>query len=75
MATAMNRRNTKKVKALNNDALAQLIKALQGAIPESISLLECAQQESKRRHKKRVDQESLHQKWLLKGNPDGDQSN
>lgn len=71
MASAMNKRNTKRVRAMSTVQLQDIVRELKLQIPEATSLLDCAQKEQRRRARVITDRQSLYQK--LKGPPHGDQ--
>ena len=71
MASAMNKRNTKRCKSMSDIQLQDLIKALKKEVPEATSLLDCAERESKRRYHAKRDRESLYDK-MKKDPDDGD---
>ena len=56
MATAINRRNRKRCKAMSTRDLRTLIGTLEPEVREATSLLECAKQEYRKRSRREKDQ-------------------
>lgn len=56
MATAINRRNRKRCKAMSTRDLRTLIGVLEPEVREATSLLECAKQEYRKRARREKDQ-------------------
>lgn len=56
MATALNRKNRKRCKAMSTTQLRTLIAALEPEVRAATSLLECAKQEYRKRSRREKDQ-------------------
>ena len=57
MATALNRKNRKRCKAMSTTELRTLITTLEPEVREATSLLECAKQEYRKRSRREKEQE------------------
>lgn len=72
MVSVLVKRSTKKVKALASTELDRLIKELRATIPETTTMLQCAEKEKRRRLQVQREREEL-QHWK-RITLDGDQS-